>query len=295
MRERNPALDARRPGAGGRRPWWGRRKSWRMSAKLTAVAGLLVFFLFPVYWLLTISIKTPDEIFSSPPVWWPSGFHMDAYISLFQEGDIDAIWNSLVVASVSTLLALLFGTMCAYSLARYRTGGIHLGLWIISQRMIPPIAIVFPVFLLYVMVGWVDTYHGLILLYTTFNLPYVIWMMRGYILDIPVELEQSAFVDGCNRWEVFTRVVFPMARSGLFATAVFTFIFAWNDFIFALVLTRDNVTTFPVQVTHYFGAQSTFWSKIAAMSVLGSLPVMITVGLLQRFLVRGITMGAIKG
>lgn len=281
--------------ASGRKRWWQRRRNVRTAAKLAAVAALLLFFMFPIYWLFAISIKTPDEIYSSPPVWLPDSFHLDAYLSLFREGDVEAIWNSLFVAGVSTVLALLFGTMCAYSLARYRTGGIHLSLWIISQRMIPPIAIVFPVFLLFIMIGWVDTYRGLIILYTVFNVPYVIWMMRGYILDIPVELEQSALIDGCNHWQVFGRVVFPMVRGGLFATAVFTFIFAWNDFIFAVVVTRDEVTTFPVQITHYFGAQSTFWSKISAMSVLGTLPVMIAVGLLQRFLVRGMTMGAIKG
>ncbi|MDZ7749436.1 MAG: carbohydrate ABC transporter permease [Halofilum sp. (in: g-proteobacteria)] len=290
-----PSRAAGPAGFAGRKPWWQRDRTRRMAGRLIAVAFLLLFFLFPIYWLFVISIKTPDEIYSSPPVWIPDGFHLDAYIALFEDGDVQAIWNSLLVASVSTVLALLFGTMCAYSLARYRTGGIHLGLWIISQRMIPPIAIVFPVFLLYVMVGWVDTYRGLIVLYTTFNVPYVIWMMRGYILDIPLELEQSALVDGCNHWQVFVKVVFPMVRSGLFATAVFTFIFAWNDFVFALIVTRDAVTTFPVQITHYFGAQSTFWSKISAMSVLGTLPVMIAVGLLQRFLVRGMTMGAIKG
>ena len=159
----------------------------------------------------------------------------------------------------------------------------------------PPVAIVFPVFLLYVWLGGVDTYWGLILLYTAFNLPYVIWMMRGYIMDIPIELEESALVDGCSRWQVLMGVVFPMARSGLFATAVFTFVFAWNDFIFALVLTRTEVITYPVQVTHYFGGQSNFWAKIAAMSVLGTVPVFIAVATLQRYLVRGISMGAVKG
>ena len=127
--------------------------------------------------------------------------------------------------------------------------------------MLPPIVIVFPVFLLYVKLGWVDTYLGLIILYTAFNLPYVIWMMRGYIQDIPLELEESALVDGCTRWGVFRKVVLPMARSGIFATAVFTFVFAWNEFLFALVLTRSEVTTFPVQVTHYFGGQSNFCSQ----------------------------------
>ncbi len=120
-------------------------------------------------------------------------------------------------------------------------------------------------------------------------------MMRGYIEDIPLELEESALVDGCTRWQVLWKVVFPMARSGLFATAVFTFVFAWNDFLFALVLTRTEVITYTVQVTHYFGGQSNFWAKIAAMSVLGTIPVFIAVATLQRYLVRGISMGAVKG
>jgi multiple sugar transport system permease protein len=205
------------------------------------------------------------------------------------------VWNSLVVAGISTVLAMFFGTIAAYSLVRFRTGGENLAIWIISQRMMPPIVIVFPIFLLYVFFGWVDSYHGLIILYTAFSLPYVIWMMRGYIEDIPLELEESALVDGWTRWQVLWRVVFPMARAGLFATAVFTFVFAWNDFIFALVLTRTEVITYPVQVTHYFGGQSNFWAKIAAMSVLGTLPVFMAVAMLQRYLVRGISMGAVKG
>ena len=187
------------------------------------------------------------------------------------------------------------GTIAAYSLVRFKTGGENLAVWIISQRMMPPVAIVFPVFLLYVFFGWVDTFFGLILLYTAFNLPYVIWMMRGYIEDIPLELEESALVDGCSRWAVLWKVVMPMARSGLFATAVFTFVFAWNEFLFALVLTRTEVTTYTVQVTHYFGGQSNFWAKIAAMSVLGTIPVFIAVATMQRYLVRGISMGAVKG
>jgi multiple sugar transport system permease protein len=161
--------------------------------------------------------------------------------------------------------------------------------------MMPPIVIAFPIFLLYVFFRWVDTFHGLIVLYTAFSLPYVIWMMRGYIEDLPLELEESALVDGCTRWEVLWKVVFPMVRSGLFATAVFTFVFAWNDFLFALVLTRTEVITYTVQVTHYFGGQSNFWAKIAAMSVLGTIPVFFTVASLQRYLVRGISMGAVKG
>jgi multiple sugar transport system permease protein len=261
---------------------------------MTAIAVTMVF-LFPIYWLTIISFKTPEEIFAFPPVWWPESLQFANYAVLFKDGDVVTIWNSLVIATVSTVIAMILGTMCAYSIARFRTGGNLFSEWLISNRMIPPIVIVFPIFLLYVQLGLVDTFAGLILLYTAFNLPYVIWMMRGYIQDIPLELEESALVDGCTRWQVFVRVVWPMVRGGLFATAVFTFVFAWNEFIFALVLTRHEVTTFPVQVTHYFGGQSNFWAKIAAMSVLGTVPIFIAVTLLQRFLVRGISLGAVKG
>ena len=261
---------------------------------LAAVVALIVF-LFPIYWLFAMSLKTAEEIFAFPPVWWPSSIRLENYLVLFRDGDAKTIGNSLVIATVSTVLAMFFGTLCAYSIARFRTGGDNFAMWVLSNRMLPPIVIVFPIFLLYVKLGWVDTYIGLIVLYTAFNLPYVIWMMRGYIQDIPLELEESALVDGCTRWGVFRKVVLPMARSGIFATAVFTFVFAWNEFLFALVLTRSEVTTFPVQVTHYLGGQSNFYSKIAAMSVLGTLPIFVAVAMLQRFLVRGISLGAVKG
>ncbi|MFN3259181.1 MAG: carbohydrate ABC transporter permease [Pikeienuella sp.] len=266
-----------------------------LALRYLAAVAVTLLFLFPVYWLFMISFKTPEEIFSSPPVWWPESLQLANYAVLFKDGDVVTIWNSVVIASVSTAAAMIIGTMCAYSIARFRTGGNFFTDWLLSNRMVPPIVIVFPVFLLYVKVGLVDSYLGLILLYTAFNLPYVVWMMRGYIQDIPLELEESALVDGCTRWQVFLRVVLPMARSGFFATAVFTFVFAWNEFIFALVLTRAEVTTFPVQVTHYFGGQSNFWAKIAAMSVLGTIPIFIAVTLLQRYLVRGISLGAVKG
>jgi multiple sugar transport system permease protein len=271
------------------------QKSAKLALRYAIAIAVTVVFLFPVYWLFMISFKTPDEIFHVPPLWAPGHFQFSNYFVLFKDGDVVAILNSLVVAGVSSVIAMVLGTFCAYSLARFNTGGENLAMWIISQRMIPPIAVVFPIFLIYVWFGMVDTYSGLILLYTAFNLPYVIWMMRGYIADIPLELEESALVDGCTRWQMLWRVVFPMARSGLMATAVFTFVFAWNDFIFALILTRTEVITFPVQLTHYMGGQSNFWAKIAAMSVLGTLPIFVAVTVMQRYLVRGISLGAVKG
>jgi len=272
-----------------------RRAGTRLALRYAIAIALLIVFLFPIYWLFIISFKTPEEIFAFPPVWYPQNIQFANYRVLFKDGDAVTVWNSLVLAGGSTIIAMILGTMAAYSLVRFKTGGENLAVWIISQRMMPPVAIVFPIFLLYVFLGWVDTYHGLIILYAAFSLPYVIWMMRGYIEDIPLELEESALVDGCTRWQVLWRVVFPMARSGLFATAVFTFVFAWNDFLFALVLTRTEVITYTVQVTHYFGGQSNFWAKIAAMSVLGTIPVFFAVATMQRYLVRGISMGAVKG
>jgi multiple sugar transport system permease protein len=272
-----------------------RHQRIRLALRLIAALAITLFFLFPIYWLFMISFKTPDEIFSFPPKWYPGQIQFGNYSVLFKDGDAATVGNSLIVAGASTLIAMFVGTICAYSLARFKTGREHLANWIISQRMVPPIAVVFPIFLLYVWLGWVDTYIGVVLLYTAFNLPYVIWMMRGYILDIPLALEESALVDGCTRWQVIWRVVFPMSRAGLFATAIFTFVFAWNEFLFALVLTRTEVVTYTVQVTHYFGGQSNFWAKISAMSVLGTLPVFIVVAFMQRYLVRGISLGAVKG
>ncbi len=271
------------------------RARQRVAGRFAVALVILVIFLFPVYWLFITAFKSAAEIFARPPVWFPAEANFRAFATLFKGGDVWAIYNSLIIASVSTFIAMLLGTAAAYSLARFKTGGDNLAIWIISQRMIPPIVIVFPIFLLFVWLGWIDSFVGLILLYTAFNLPYVIWMMRGYIEDIPIEVEESALTDGCSRWQALRKIVFPMARTGIFATAVFTFIFAWNEFVFALILTRTEVLTFPVLVTHYYGAQSTFWSKIAALSVLGTLPVFFAVATLQRFLVRGISMGAVKG
>jgi multiple sugar transport system permease protein len=272
-----------------------RRRTWVIAARVAAAIMLVLFFLFPIYWLAIMSFKTANEIFAYPPVWIPGTLNFGNYMVLFRDGDWVTVRNSLVLASASTAIAMVIGTLTAYAIARFKTGGENLAIWFISQRMLPPVAIVFPVFLLYVYLDWVDTFHGLIILYVAFSLPYVIWMMRGYIQEIPIELEESAEVDGCSRWQIIWRVVFPMARTGLFATAVFTFVFVWNDFLFALVLTRTEVTTYTVQVTHYFGGQSNFWAKIAAMSMLGTLPVFLAVAFLQRYFVRGISMGAVKG
>jgi len=186
---------------------------------------ILIVMLFPIYWMFMVSLKLPEEIFKSPPIWFPKTPQFNNFLALFLDGDVWSLWNSLVIAGVSTIIAMVLGTMCAYAIVRFKTGGDNLAIWILSQRMLPPIAIVFPIFLAYAFFGLSDSYPGLILLYTAFALPYVVWMMRGYLEEVPLELEEAALVDGHSHWSVLWRVTVPMARNGLIATAIFAFVF----------------------------------------------------------------------
>lgn len=258
------------------------------------ILAALIFFLFPIYWVATMSIKTPSEYFHNPPVWWPSGFDLSHFQRLFTNKSINALGRSLVITGLSSLLALVVACPAAYSLARFNTGGHNFAFWILSQRFLPPVAVIIPIFLLFRVLKWVDTYHGMILLYATFNLPFGVWMMRGYFQEIPIEIEESALVDGASRWTVLWRMVLPLAVPGLIATAVFTFIFTWNEFLFALVLTRINAVTLPVALTSYFGAQSAFWGEASALSLIATLPVVILTLLVQKHLAAGLTLGAVK-
>jgi multiple sugar transport system permease protein len=258
------------------------------------VAAALIFFLFPIFWVATIAFKTPEEYFSNPPVWLPGSLDLSHFKQLVVNRSIASLGNSLILAGSSTLLALLVGCPAAYSLARFNTGGHNFAFWILSQRFLPPVAVVFPIFLLFRLIQWVDTYQGLIILYTTFNLPFVVWMMRGYFRDVPVEIEESAMVDGASRLHVLRSITLPLSVPGLIATGVFTFIFSWNEFLFALVLTRINVITMPVALSGYFGAQSAFWGEAAALTMIATVPVVIFTLLMQKHLVAGLTLGAVK-
>ena len=275
----------------------GRRKTLIQIGRYFVVLVATLVVAFPIYWLFIMAFKSAEEMYAVPPVYFPADPSFGNFRFLFGGMNEDArtLLNSLIIATSTTVIAMVLGTMCAYSMARFRTGGHNFAIWIMSQRMLPPIAIVFPLFLAFAFIEILDTFPSIIAVYVAFNLPFVIWMMRGYIEDIPIELEESALVDGCTRWQVLYKVILPMARAGIFATAVFTFIFTWNEFVFALVLSNKDIVTYPVQVTGYFAAQQSYWNKVGAMSILGSVPVFFAVIFLQRFLVRGISMGALKG
>jgi multiple sugar transport system permease protein len=264
------------------------------AIRYAILAVVLAFFLFPLFWLATLAVKTPDEYFASPPVWLPQNptlIHLEA---LMRTKGLGSFFNSLIIATGATLLAMIVGVPAAYSMVRFNTGGNTLAMWILSQRMLPPVVIVLPVFILFRTLKWVDTHHGLIILYAVFNLPYVIWMMRGYIQDIPKEIEDSALVDGCNHWQSLWYVTVPLAMAGMLTTAAFTFIFAWNEFLFAVVLTRVNATPVTVAIAGMFGSQSSFLGQVSWLSWISLLPVFILTVVMQRYLVRGMTLGAIK-
>lgn len=255
---------------------------------------VLAFFLFPLFWLATLAFKTPDEYFASPPVWLPSEPTLIHLQTLLNSKGISSLANSLIIAGGATLLAITLGIPAAYSMARFNTGGQNLAMWILSQRMLPPVVIVLPIFIMFRSLRWVDTLHGMIILYAAFNLPYVIWMMRGYFRDIPREIEDSALVDGCGYWGTLWRITVPLTMPGVLTTAAFTFIFAWNEFLFAVVLTRINATPITVAISGMFGAQSAFLGQVSWLSWIALAPIFVLTLIMQRYLVRGMTMGAVR-
>lgn len=255
-------------------------------------AGL--FFLFPIFWVSATAFKSGDHIFKNPPVWLPPDPTLQHFEMVIQSGGLNVIKNSFIISAAATALALVIGSLAAYGLARYKVGGSNLPFFILSQRFMPPVAVVFPFLIFFKALGWMDSYQGLILIYLTFNLPYAVWMMRGFFSEIPVEIEESAQVDGCSPFGAFWRIALPLATPGLVATGVFCFIFSWTEFFFAVCLTRTNATTLPVYLAFYFGRMFAQWGQVGAVSILAMLPLFLLSLVVQRYLVRGLTMGAVK-
>ncbi len=254
----------------------------------------LLFFLFPILWISLTAFKTPNEFLTTPPVWIPRSPSLVYFKHVIQTGGPKALANSFIISTSSTALALLIGSLAAYGLARYKTGGDNLPFFILSQRFMPPVAVIFPFLLFFKTLKWMDTHQALILIYLTFNLPYAVWMMRGFFLEIPVEIEESALVDGCSRFGTFWRIALPLVTPGLVATGVFCFIFAWAEFFFAVTLTRSNATTLSVYIVNFFGKMMVQWGEVGATSLLAMVPLFVLSFIMQRYLVRGLTLGAIK-
>jgi len=275
-----------------------------MKGKLATVAtyGILIVWtvivLFPMYWVVTTSFKEKLDVFLGPKYvpwidfrpttkWWVRIFTVE------RRELVTPFINSMIVAGVSSLLASLFGSMAAYALTRYkfRFGPMKnddILLWIVSQRMMPPIITALAVFLMFRVTNLLDTHFGLILIYIAFNLPLAVWIMVNFLSQIPQSIEEAALVDGASRAQAFFRVVIPMVLPSLSATFLLCFVFAWNEFLFALILTYSKAQTMPILIAMQHFQRGPQWWDISALSALAVLPpIAITIGL-QRYFIKGL-------
>lgn len=269
-------------------------------AQYSAAALALIIALAPIYWLITISLKSELDQFAQPPLWVGFTPTLRHYADAFGRGAfLRYLLNSAIVATFSVLFALALGVPAAYGLARLRwPDGWSRGIsfWILSTRMLPPIVTIVPLFLLLRQVHLLNSLVGLVLIYTAFNLPFVVWMMRGFFDEVPRELEEAAMLDGESRAGALVHIVLPLVRPGLAATAVFCLIVAWNEFLFALILSQtESATTLPVGIASRVTQYEIQWGAMSAGGVVAMLPVLIFAGAAQRYLVRGLSLGAVKG
>lgn len=261
------------------------------------IAALVLAVAFPFYRAVAGSLTPEAQLFGGAPL-WPSPPVLEHYRALFTERDFWLpIRNSLVVAGGTTVFCVVFGSLCAYALARLRFRGKTLLLGaILAVSMFPQIAIVSPLFLLLRSIRLIDTYPGLVLPYLTFAMPLTVWLLVGYFRQLPAELEEAAMVDGASRLTAFREVIIPLALPGLAATAILTFVYSWNEFLFALSFTLGpERQTVPVAIALFRGQYQVPWGQVLAAAIVATLPVALLVLAFQRRIVQGLTAGAVKG
>ena len=306
----------------------------RNRLAIAAVLAVTLIFLAPIYWIASTAFKPRDVATSVPPTvffepeltpfaklftrrvqlreppapevyeaapWWEKAIYDDGERVLRVQGEPQLsqypsrFLNSLIVAIVSTVLAVGMGTLTAYGFSRFKVAGENDWLFfILSTRMLPPVVVAIPMFLMYRAVGMTDTHVGLIILYTAFNLSFSVWLMKGFMDEIPKEYEEAALVDGYTRMQAFWKIVLPEAVTGIAATAVFCFIIAWNEYAFALMMTNRRAQTAPPFIPAQVGSGLVDWTTIAAGTVLFLLPVAVFTFALRNHLLRGVTFGAIR-
>jgi multiple sugar transport system permease protein len=287
-----------RPGdaAAAGRPAPGSR--WGASGYAVAVGIAVVAAIVPVLWMVSTSLKSNREITQDGTL-VPHSFTFANYVNLFSGRSFASyLTNSIVITTASVAVALLLGTHAAYAIARFRLwGGLdrYLGFGLLVTRILPPIVVIIPVFLLAQGFGLLNTRLGLIVVYSAFNVSVVVWMMESFFREIPVDLEEAAMVDGDTRFAAFRRIVLPLAAPGLVATGIFAVIVTYNEFLFALVLTSTpTAETMPVGAATLIGRINIDWGAMSAAGVIGALPILVFSALVQKHLVRGLTLGAVK-
>jgi len=290
-------------------------KTWVRIFKRTTVLVAMAIAFFPIFWLVSTSFNPYDEWAAFPPVWVTERPTLQNYRIVFapaaarafaakQQGSLDykvsgsalkSFVDSAIISTTATIFSVIFGTLAAYSIVRFRTGGDNYPFQFLTVRMFPPIAVVVPMVVVFSVLNLSDTFIGLIIAYTAFTLPFSIWMIRSFIEEVPNELEGAAMVHGMSQLRAFLTVTLPLVKGGIMATALFVFILNWSEFLFALTLTAGDVVTVTVQVAKYVSASSgKLYGVQAAMGTVSTLPVILFGYLIQRHLVRGLTFGAVK-
>ena len=283
------------------------RKPWQTVLLYAIVLFWSFIVLFPFYWLFTTSLKNPLHVSRGPRYipygdFQPTMKHWQYVFGQQRDTTLRHFRNSLIAASGSTILAVIVGSMAGYGLSRFQYHwrfppwkNDDIAFWIISQRFLPPALFVVPFLILYVGVGLVDTHLGLIIVYTMFNLPFAIWIMRDYFNNLPTDLEESALVDGATRWQSFMRIVLPLSAPGLVSVAIFSFVFSWNEFLYALMLTNFDAITMPVLIAAQNNTRGVQWWFISALTLTAVTPVVLLGLFMERFITKGLMAGAIRG
>jgi multiple sugar transport system permease protein len=281
-----------------------RNSAFQFKSKLKAVFKylalilIIIWSLFPVYWMLNNSFKNRVEQFSAVPTFFPHQITLENYKNLFDNlGFSNVIVNSFAVSLTSTLIAIIIGALAAYSLSRFRFKGKRvLMIWILLTRIFPPVTFVIPLYNIMRNAGLLNTRTALILAYIVFNLPFAIWMLVNFFNEIPVEIEESSMVDGATLFQTFSRIVLPLVLPGLAATAIFTFIMSWNEFMYAMIFIQSpNLATVPVALSGLITEYLVLWGPMSAGGIMSVIPILIFVVLMQDYLIKGLTLGAVKG
>jgi multiple sugar transport system permease protein len=267
-------------------------------ARFVVLALIVAIVFVPMYWIVVTSFKTGRQILLSQNVYVPRPFTIDNYVYLFQESRF-ALWirNSAITATASTLLSLAIGTLGAYALTRLRFPGRRtFGGLVLITYLVPPGLMFIPLYQTFIRMGYTDSLGTLILAYPTFLVPFVTWLLMGFFRSIPRELEEAALVDGATRVQALLRVVLPLAAPGLLAAGLFCFTLSWNEFLYALIfITDDSLKTLPVGLSEFVVSDFAFWGQLMAAATLASLPVIVVYIYLHKYMVQGLTAGAVKG
>lgn len=286
-------------------------RGFRFNWQKTLTYALLLLWsfiaLFPFYWMATTSFKRPLDVDRGPRFipfvdFDPVTTHWEYLLVTAGDDTFRHLRNSAISATGGAVLALICGTMAGYGLSRfeYYWAGLRwrnndIAYWIISQRFLPPAVLVIPFLIMYNTLGLIDTHLGLILAYAMFNIPFTVWIMRDFFDNLPTELEDSARVDGATRWGAFMRIVLPISTPGLVATFLFSFVFVWNEYLFAMMLEFNNAITMPVLIAGQNNSRGPQWWYISALALLAVAPVTIITFLLERYITKGLLIGAVKG